>query len=114
MKKTIMMLLASVLMVGAAEAGNKNNDKEKTYNYNYTYKYKYDYGNNNEGWYAFGGLLGGLLIGQALNNPGPGVYADPYAARVTPQQYCGTQWERRWNEIYQTWENIPHTVCWVQ
>ena len=118
MNKILAYILVFCFATTPVLAGGKNRsfDNTETYNYNYNYKYKYDNGNNNEGWYAFGGLLGGLLLGQALSNPGPGVYAapSPYAAPVSPQQYCATEWQRRWNEVYQAWEKIPYTVCWMQ
>lgn len=117
MKKIIACILALAFVATPAVAGNKNNqfknwkhnrqyDNTYNYNYNYTYKYK-NKNNNNEAWAAVGGFLGGLVIGGAL--AGPEVYAAP-----TPQQFCGTQWESRWNVVYQQWEKIPHTVCWVQ
>lgn len=82
-------------------------DNTETYNYNYNYNYKYNNGNsgNDDALYALGGLLGGLVIGGVINNQ---------RARVYGQEYCGTRWENRWNAVYQTWEKIPHTVCWVQ
>lgn len=117
MKKIILVLTALALaatpvMAGKKNHNNGNNDwNTETYNYNYTYKYKYKYDNgNDDAWIAgVGGLLGGLLLGGALANPGPRYYDGP-----TPQEYCGTRWETRWNAVYQQWEKIPHTVCWVQ
>ena len=115
MKKIILVLTALALaatpvMAGRKNHNNGNNDwNTETYNYNYTYKYKYDNGND-DAWIAgVGGLIGGLLLGGALANPGPRYYDGP-----TPQEYCGTRWETRWNTVYQQWEKIPHTVCWVQ
>jgi hypothetical protein len=132
MKKTILVLAAMALVATAsiADAGEKrrrhgngnhswNNHSFNHNNHHNTYKYKYNYGGNDNGWYAFGGFLGGLALGGAIGDPGYGYGADPYVgnpyvAPITPQQYCGTEWTRRWNAAYQTWENVPNTVCWTQ
>ena len=121
MNKIFLSAVALSLLCTPALAGKKNNNNQfenwqhnrqynETYNYNYNYNYKYKNGNNNDAWVAgVGGFLGGLIIGGALNQPPPGYYAAP-----TPQQFCGTQWESRWNAVYQQWEKIPYAVCWVQ
>ena len=141
MNKILLALLAAaVLTTSQAEAGDKprsgyykpnhghyykpkrwkNNNSfnnNRVYNNKRVYNYNYKYENNNNGWYAFGGFLGGLALGGAVAGPGYGAdpyVADPYIAPITPQQYCGTEWKRRWNDAYQTWENIPETVCWSQ
>jgi hypothetical protein len=119
MNKIIACIAAVAFVATPAVAGNKNNqfknwkhnqqyDHTYNYNYNYTYKYKNN-NNNNEAWAAVGGFLGGLVIGGALAQPGPAPGYDYYYAQ--PGAQCNTIFERRWNDVYQMWENIPHTVC---
>lgn len=84
---------------------NNRGNNNRYYNQHNTYNYKYN--DNNNGWYAFGGFLGGLAVGGAIAEPGYGgaYYYDQ------PEAPCTTIFERRWNAAYQEWENIPHTVC---
>lgn len=127
MNKIFLALLASAILVTPASAGDKPKrnkgynvggysegwkpnrrvyNRRNVYNYNYTYKYK----NNDNGWYAFGGFLGGLALGGALAAPGPGYGGGAYYYDQ-PGAQCTTIFKRVWNDVYQEWENIPRTIC---
>lgn len=86
---------------------NNRGNNNRYYNNHNTYNYKYGGGNNN-GWYAFGGFLGGLAVGGAIAEPGYGGGAYYYDQ---PGAQCTTIFKRVWNDVYQEWENIPRTVC---
>lgn len=131
MNKILLALLAiSVVLSSQAEAGEKKrrlhgSGYSQGYKHNYNRRgngshnrynrsfnnnnnnhhntYKYNYGGDNNGWYAFGGFLGGLAVGEAIDG-GAYYYNQPGAQ-------CTTIFERRWNVVYQEWENIPQTVC---
>lgn len=126
-KILLAFLAATVLMASQAEAGDKprrngyhggyeNGWKPRNRNVykrrNVYNNYNYKYNNNNNGWYAFGGFLGGLALGGVLAEPGP-VYGGGGGAYYydQPDAQCTTIFERRWNAAYEMWENIPHTVC---
>jgi len=96
-------ILASVTMVGNAEANNNNN-----------------------GWYALGGVVGGLVLGNVLQNnrPYPAYPAYPayptypaYPAYVEQPAYekqCYARWVRVWDEYRNTWIKVRRTKCeWV-
>jgi|LakMenEpi03Aug12_release.lakeMendotaPanAssembly.Ray.scaffolds.fasta_scaffold527783_2 hypothetical protein len=87
---------------------NRNSfNNNRVYNNRRVYNYNYKYENDDNGWYAFGGFLGGLAVGGAIGGGGGG----SYYYYDQPGAQCTTIFERRWNVVYQEWENIPQTVC---
>ena len=71
----------------------------------------------NEGAYVLGGVIGGLLLGEALdNNRNAPRHGYPvYIEEPVYEKRCYTRWVKRWSEYRQTWVRKPRTQCeWVR
>lgn len=69
---------------------------------------------NDNGAYLLGGIVGGLLLGEALDNHRR--YREPvYIEEPVYEKQCYTQWVRRWSEYRHAWVSKPQTYCdWVR
>jgi hypothetical protein len=64
--------------------------------------------NNDEGWYVLGGVVGGLLLGEAINR-------NEYHERPRRKQHvCRTEWNVVWDPYYYEYINVPRQICWYR
>lgn len=68
---------------------------------------------NDNGWYAFGGLVGGLILGEALeNNRRPAYPAYPvYVDEPVYERQCYARWVRVWDNYRDRWIKVRKTRC---
>lgn len=72
---------------------------------------------DNEGAYVLGGVIGGLLLGEVLDNhrhvPRHGYPV--YVEEPVYEKQCYTRWVKRWSEYRQAWVRKQRTYCeWVR
>lgn len=71
----------------------------------------------NEGAYILGGVIGGLILGEALDdNRRPHRHGYPvYVEEPVYERQCYTRWVKRWSEYRQAWVRKQKTHCeWVR
>lgn len=72
---------------------------------------------DNEGAYILGGVIGGLVLGEILENDRPyRPYGYPvYVEEPVYEKQCYTRWVKRWSEHRQAWIRKKKTHCdWVR
>lgn len=68
---------------------------------------------NDNGWYALGGVVGGLVLGEILQDNRRPVYpAYPaYVEEPVYERQCYARWVRVWDDYRNRWIKVRKTRC---